>query len=1058
MNLLQSAGFSRSNPYYIVPQGRITALCNAKDSDRLALLKEVAGTRVYEEHRGESLKIMEETERKREKIIELLSMINERLAELEEERTELEAFMEVDREKKACEYSLYSRELAETNKAIDDLSGEEQSVLQSVERGEKERACVEAQLNQLQSIESQLLEEKAQLEDALRDKQLGEVERDELLRHITHLELSVSAVDVHEQQKIERQLLALSAELGDKEQELNALNIDAIIAVKESVKEELNTAESQISSLKAKQSRWAQFKTVSERDKWVRQEVAGLASTLELCKRQLATLQEESKSAEAKALDLGQVYSDRKRIDEEFRRTQSDLLNALRAVKQKRDEIVEARRDGWRAEAKLEQTLKTVSEEMDRWERALAGTLDRATFAGLQGVPRLARDLGIADKVYGPVCELFDCDPVFRTAVETIAGHSLFNVVVEDEDTAIVLMDALMKEKAGRITFVPLTTCKPNEFNTNLNLDESKAIPLLSKLRFDAKFTSLMSGIYGQALVVPELTPGSHARDVDLVTLSGDRQSRRGAISGGFIDPKKSRLEAVCKLREWRGRNDECRAQLIAVRMKLNELEQSFTQLSTQSCLLERQLSAQHSAEELADIERQLVGAEEMMRLKGRTIRTVEQRIASMSERIASLEDEIGRPLVSKVEGGDLQLLESKIAELVRRYEAVSKECSSAMNLQNDVKAQLSRLKDKRTGLLDRLSDISKSSSENQSLDRCNILLKGTLDRLAALGKQADDHYEAVRRLEDAMEKARGLLLNNSLGSSKDSSVMERFLSKRSHLIQQRDDCQKKLREVGVVSEDLTHLMASFTHSRLVEALHKHNDLIRKRFPHVNRRAREQHAQYTRQAEELVIRKRDLDASADSISDFIRSLDTKKDEAILRTFNQVSEAFLVVLKELGANGYLEIVRDTETSDFVGISVNVSAFGMLSDSTENATENTENVGEGHGDVDKHNGLLLKQLSGGQKSLVALALILAIQRVDPAPFYLFDEVDAALDASHRASLARLLAKNGQAQYVITTFRPELVQIGDRHWGVSGGGPSGSKIEMITRETSLEFIQHA
>ena len=92
MNLLQAAGFSRSNPYYIVPQGRITALTNAQDAERLELLKEVAGTRVYEDHRQESLKILEETGAKQAKINELLGFIDERLVELAEEKEELQKF------------------------------------------------------------------------------------------------------------------------------------------------------------------------------------------------------------------------------------------------------------------------------------------------------------------------------------------------------------------------------------------------------------------------------------------------------------------------------------------------------------------------------------------------------------------------------------------------------------------------------------------------------------------------------------------------------------------------------------------------------------------------------------------------------------------------------------------------------------------------------------------------------------------------------------------------------------------------------------------------------
>ena len=140
MNLLESAGFSKSNPYYIVPQGRvrshcpshhvdinasplnqITALTNAKDHERLALLKEVAGTKVYENRRAESLRIMAETDAKRSKIKDLLDYIESRLAELEEEKEELKEFQEKDKERRCLEYALYQRELEEVGGALEEI-------------------------------------------------------------------------------------------------------------------------------------------------------------------------------------------------------------------------------------------------------------------------------------------------------------------------------------------------------------------------------------------------------------------------------------------------------------------------------------------------------------------------------------------------------------------------------------------------------------------------------------------------------------------------------------------------------------------------------------------------------------------------------------------------------------------------------------------------------------------------------------------------------------------------------------------------------------------------
>ncbi|KAH9910150.1 P-loop containing nucleoside triphosphate hydrolase protein [Fomitopsis serialis] len=131
MNLLESAGFSKSNPYYIVPQGRITALTNAKDHERLALLKEVAGTKVYEQRRAESLRIMAETDAKRTKINELLEYIDSRLTELEEEKEELKEYQEKDKERRCLEYALYQRELEEVSEALEEIDEERKGEVHS---------------------------------------------------------------------------------------------------------------------------------------------------------------------------------------------------------------------------------------------------------------------------------------------------------------------------------------------------------------------------------------------------------------------------------------------------------------------------------------------------------------------------------------------------------------------------------------------------------------------------------------------------------------------------------------------------------------------------------------------------------------------------------------------------------------------------------------------------------------------------------------------------------------------------------------------------------------
>ncbi|KAL3680515.1 hypothetical protein R1sor_023471 [Riccia sorocarpa] len=121
MNLLESAGFSRSNPYYVVQQGKKASLTLTKDSERLDLLKEIGGTRVYEERRKESLKIMQETENRRKQIIEVVQYIKERLKELDEEKEELSKYQQLDKQRRSLEYTIFEKELLETRQKLEEV-------------------------------------------------------------------------------------------------------------------------------------------------------------------------------------------------------------------------------------------------------------------------------------------------------------------------------------------------------------------------------------------------------------------------------------------------------------------------------------------------------------------------------------------------------------------------------------------------------------------------------------------------------------------------------------------------------------------------------------------------------------------------------------------------------------------------------------------------------------------------------------------------------------------------------------------------------------------------
>ncbi|KAG5640350.1 hypothetical protein DXG03_009104, partial [Asterophora parasitica] len=234
----------------------------------------------------------------------------------------------------------------------------------------------------------------------------------------------------------------------------------------------------------------------------------------------------------------------------------------------------------------------------------------------------------------------------------------------------------------------------------------------------------------------------------------------------------------------------------------------------------------------------------------------------------------------------------------------------------------------------------------------------------------------------------------------------------------------------------------------LVKKLHSVNEGLKK-FAHVNKKAFEQYSNFTKQRDQLLQRREDLDKSATSIEELVEILDQRKDEAIERTFKQVASNFEEVFEKLvpAGRGRLIIQRridqdeedeDEETQqstidNYTGVSIKVSFNSKVDE-----------------------GLRIQQLSGGQKSLVALATVFAIQKCDPAPFYLFDEIDANLDAQYRTAVASMIQSLAStAQFITTTFRPEMLVTADKFYGVLFNNQKVSSIRAIKREEAMEFV---
>ncbi|KAL4760010.1 chromosome segregation protein SMC [Aspergillus foveolatus] len=1074
MNLLESAGFSRSNPYYIVPQGRVTALTNMKDSERLNLLKEVAGTQVYEARRAESLKIMHETNSKREKIDELLDFINERLAELEEEKDELRNFQEKDKERRCLEYTIYSREQQEIASFLDSLEEQRQTGVEDTDinrdrfiQGEKEMAQVDAEIAECKQQIEFLKVDKAQLEDERREasKALAQVE-------LQAKSLSDNQAAAQESKtRHDKNLKAVQSAIEERQTELKEL-IPRFISAKDaedSARAKLTEAETARQRLYAKQGRNSRFKNKSERDKWLQAEIKNNNASISSVQSVLSQTQEDIKDIEN---DIALLEPETERLRQQIDGrgdTIQIVEQQVQAAKDERDRLMDQRKELWREEAKLDSILINASNEVDRAERNLSQMMDHNTSRGIAAVRRIKRQHNL-EGVYGTLAELFEVNDRYRTAVEVTAGQSLFHYVVDTDDTATKVLEILQHEKAGRVTFMPLNRLRTKPLNMP---KASDTIPMIEKLQYDRAYEKAFQHVFGKTIICPNLQVASqYARShgVNAITPEGDRSDKRGALTGGFHDSRQSRLDAVKNLAKWRDEYETKKSRGSEIRKELEELDQLITRAVGELQKLEQQRhQVQNSSgplrQELRSKRDLLQKQNDSLDAKRRALRNIEGNLTALKDQVDAFEAELSSPFqkaLTDEEEARLESLNTDVQEYRREYQALSGKRSELETRKSVLEVELrENLNPRLDQLLAQDADIADEDGQGniKETQREQKRLTKVLDKLAQRLAQVDESMEQansrVTELTQRNSESRRELEELAKSIEKHQRRMEKSMQKKAALTKQAAECAANIRDLGVLPDEAFTKYKNTDSNTVVKKLHKVNEALKK-YAHVNKKAFEQYNNFTKQRETLTSRREELDASQKSIDDLISVLDQRKDEAIERTFKQVSREFATIFEKLvpAGRGRLIIQRKTDRTQ--------PAEDDLESEDEGAKHSVENyVGVGisvsfnskHDDQQR-----IQQLSGGQKSLCALALVFAIQACDPAPFYLFDEIDANLDAQYRTAVAQMLktiSDSTNGQFICTTFRPEMLHVAEKCYGVSFR-QKASTIDVVSREEALKFVE--
>ncbi|KAK4321318.1 hypothetical protein Pmani_007859 [Petrolisthes manimaculis] len=1020
--LFESAGFSRANPYYIVKQGKINQLATASDAQRLKILQEVAGVTVYDEKADKCKREMKEWHGKHEGALKLVTTTEDRLKTMEEDCKELKEYQKLDKVKRGLEYAIYERHLKEMRKQLEDMEVEHQTFLSK--KRELPETMKETQ-ESLKTVSENRRDIKSKLSRAEEEMNTHWNEQQQLLKDKTKLELTLRYLedevkgDSNSKTRMEKELDKLQDTITRREQQLETVKpqYKDMKARMETTQNELSVKKQKIKELYAKQGRGRQFTTKEERDQWIHEELKSVDWAITETKPQIEQL---------------------------------------------------GKSDYQRKEINLEQNIRTLKEELARAEHSLRSFCSKSILCGCDSVQKVLatfREQGghlrdMAEQYCGLVVDKIGCERSLYTAVEVTANNRrvlLFHHIVNSEKVATAILREMNKQELpGQVTFLPLDKLKVKDINYPNSTD---MVPMIDKLQYSGQFNKAIKSVFGQTLICRNLdsaTQLARAVRLECVTLEGHQVSSRGVLTGGYINPSRSRLEAHKLRSQLRERVASAEAELTKLQdaivnnqqeintivsdiqkndVKDNKTKNLYEKLENEAKLLKKEQSGiDRTLQPLERYQKQLMADLEAMKV------TKE-----------GLEMELHQELTSTFtvqEQEEVDQLNEGIRTLTQDYNDIFKQRMKLEEEKNKLEIILkNNLYLKKDELLKALQKFSMEDHKRQLertqkvIGQVNSKIDAVIDRYKAAEKKVLEHQEKEKSIKSKLEDLEGKLEKLKKQMEEKDKELEKMTSQQILLQHKIDDCFEKVRNLGPLPCDVLEKYQNIPSKKLFRELDTLNVKLKK-YADLNQIALVKYSHCSDQKKKFDERLELINQGYEKVLELRNSLERCKCDSVQFTFNQVSQFFTQVFSELAPQGSAHLVMIEDDSEpreqgtvesLLGVGIKVSFTGKNADIKE-----------------------MNQLSGGQKSLVALTLIFAMQRCNPAPFYIFDEIDQALDSQHRKSVADMIHKlSHDAQFITTTFRPELLTHAHKYYGVRFQNKV-SHLESIDKEEAYNFME--
>ena len=1050
--LLLDTGIGRDG-YSVIGQGRIAEIVAAKSSERREIFEEACGIAKYRYRKTEAERRLAAAGENLERLRDILGELESRVGPLEKESAKAQKFLELSEQRKTLEVTLWTDSVHRARDTVRQQVRDYETAQADYERFDGEAKAAEQEAEEIRMQAQQLTIAVERLNGDIRsiteqisgsDSRIAVLEND-IFRNEESIASLRSEIEAGEQDGAEADAAlqrhrAVAAKM-EAEGEKLAAEIDALNAELEQLADASNASGARKDTLRAEITDLTAKRTEAQ----VAQAAAEAAE--ETARQRLPALEQAVQEGTDQWETARQDLTDTIRYREMLTENEKQLANVRSGLELKLKNRKAALDEADTAEQRLGReldaarqrlsVLRDLEKNMDGYQNSVKAVMRAAGARRLRGI-------------IGPVSAILKVEPGCEVAVETALGAALQNIVVENEAAAKAAIALLRSDNAGRATFLPLDTVQPGVFRGRLSGTARLASSLVQA---DARYDNIVSNLLGRIIVVEDINEASRvARDNGfrsrVVTMDGQVINAGGSFTGGSVQRSAGLFTRKQEMEELRIRaaklqkdcltaqekTDQCKEQVDALQAELTataseqitaandrvraeaeqkRLEAAAAQLETARNARRQEIDTLQAA--LADSRAK---AEDAAKLQAELTAKIDRRTAEMS-RIAEGDDSFltrqnalaqdlsAKRLEQVTRQKDAELAYSQIAALEQRARDAAarrtslEESVAALAARSDAcRAEIADIRQTRA---DSQTTIAQKEAEIREATQKRLARQQAETETLARARTAADSREEMSR-----EMARLAERKAAAESEYDQTVAKLW-----------DEYQLSVSQAEALCVEFDSLPA--LRAQVADLRGKIRAL-----GSVNVSAIEEYKEVKARYDALVTQVTDVEESRNELSRMISKLSAQMREIFTDSFRAINENFGRVFAELFGGGEASLMLEDE-SDVLssGIGIRVAPPGKVIKN-------------------------LEALSGGEQALVAISIYFAILAVNPAPFCILDEIEAALDDANVVRFAQYLRRvSDRTQFIVITHRRGTMEAANVLYGVTMQEDGVSKLLKLDLE---------